>query len=95
MESTVLPIFTDQRKQECLRRLKAAEGQIRGLQAMVDSQRRCVEVLTQLSAVQQALRQVGLIVLRNYFENCATDAIRRSDRKVYDEMMETVARTMS
>ena len=86
----VLPLFTDERKDNCLRRLKAAEGQLRGVQEMIDSQRPCMEVLTQLAAAQNALRQVSRIVLRNYLENCATDAIRRSDPKVYDELMEAI-----
>jgi len=89
-KAEVLPLFTDERKDNCLRRLKAAEGQLRGVQEMIDSQRPCMEVLTQLAAAQNALRQVSRIVLRNYLENCATDAIRRSDPKVYDELMEAI-----
>ncbi len=89
-KAAVLPLFTDERKDNCLRRLKAAEGQLRGVQEMIDSQRPCMEVLTQLAAAQNALRQVSRIVLRNYLENCATDAIRRSDPKVYDELMEAI-----
>lgn len=89
-KAEVLPLFTDERKDNCLRRLKAAEGQLRGVQEMIESQRPCMEVLTQLAAAQNALRQVSRIVLRNYLENCATDAIRRSDPKVYDELMEAI-----
>jgi len=83
-------MYSEERKDNCVRRLKAAEGQIRGLQGMIEQQRPCVEVLTQLAAVQSALRQVSRIVMRNYLENCATDAIRRSDPKVYDELMEAI-----
>ena len=83
-------MYSEERKDNCVRRLKAAEGQIRGLQEMIEQQRPCVEVLTQLAAVQSALRQVSRIVMRNYLENCATDAIRRSDPKVYDELMEAI-----
>ena len=42
------------------------------------------------AAVQSALRQVSQTVLRNYLENCATQAIRRSDPKVYDELMDAM-----
>lgn len=90
MKSVVLPIYSEERKENCLRRLKAAEGQLRGVQEMMEQQRPCLEVLTQLAAVQSALRQVNRIVLRNYLENCATDAIRRSDPKVYDELMDAI-----
>ncbi len=90
MKTAILPIYSEERKANCLRRLKAAEGQIRGIQEMLGSQRPCMEVLTQLAAVQSALRHVSRIVLRNYLENCATEAIRRSDPNAYDELMEAI-----
>lgn len=89
-KTAAIPIYADEVKNNCVRRLKAAEGQLRGLQEMMGGQRPCMEVLTQLAAVQSALRQVSRIVLRNYFENCASQAIRRSDPKVYDELMDAV-----
>ncbi len=90
MQTAVLPIYSEERAENCVRRLKAAEGQIRGVQEMIEAQRPCREVLTQLAAAQSALRQVSRIVLRNYLENCATQAIRRSDPKVYDELMDAI-----
>ncbi len=90
LKTSVLAIYTEERKENCLRRLKAAEGQIRGVQEMLEAQRPCMEVLTQLAAAQSALRQVSRIVMRNYLENCATQAIQRSDPKVYDELMEAI-----
>jgi CsoR family transcriptional regulator, copper-sensing transcriptional repressor len=90
MSATRLPIYTEERKKDCLRRLKAAEGQLRGVQEMIDTQRPCLDVLTQLAAAQSALRQVNRIILRNYLENCATDAIRRSDPQIYDDLMDAV-----
>ena len=90
MKTSALPIYADETKTNCARRLKAAEGQDRGLQEMIEAQRPCMEVLTQLAAVQSALRQVSRIVLRNYLEKCATQAIRRSDPKVYDQLMDAI-----
>jgi len=90
MKTELLPIYTEERKEVCIRRLKAAEGQIRGVQEMIEQQRPCLEVLTQLAAAQSALRQVSRIILRNYLENCATQAIRGSDPKVYDELMDAI-----
>ena len=90
MTTQALPIYTEERKQNCVRRLKAAEGQLRGVQEMLETQRPCLDVLTQLSAAQNALRQVSRIILRNYLENCATDAIRRSDPRIYDELMDAI-----
>ena len=90
MKTSALPMYTEERQANCLRRLKAAEGQIRGVQEMMDAQRPCMEVLTQIAAAQNALRQVNRIILRNYLENCATDSIRRSDPRVYDELMAAI-----
>ena len=90
MKTAALPIYAEERKEDCLRRLKAAEGQLRGVQVMIEQQRPCLEVLTQLAAAQSALRQVSRIILRNYLENCATQAIRRSEPKVYDELMDAI-----
>ncbi len=90
MNTTTLPIYSEERKENSIHRLKAAEGQIRGVQEMIEAQRPCLEVLIQLAAAQSALRQVSRIILRNYLENCATQAIWRSDPKVYDELMDAI-----
>ncbi len=92
MGTSVLPMYSEELKSNCVRRLKAIEGQLRGLQEMVETQRPCVEVLTQLAAAQSALRQVSRIILRNYLESCATQAIRRSDPRAYDEMMDAIVK---
>ena len=89
-KTAALPIYDQEVQANCLRRLRAAEGQLRGVQEMIEQQRPCLEVLTQLAAAQSALRQVSRSVLRNYLEKCASDAIRRSDPKVYDELMDAV-----
>lgn len=57
-------------KDAVLKRLRRAEGQVRGLHAMVDAERPCAEVLTQLAAAQQALRAVGRELLRNHLKHC-------------------------
>ncbi len=89
-KAPALPLYAEEVKGNLLRRLRAAEGQLRGVQEMIEAQRPCLEVLTQLAAAQSALRQVSRSVLRNYLEKCASDAIRRSDPKVYDELMDAV-----
>jgi DNA-binding FrmR family transcriptional regulator len=76
---------------EALRRLKNIEGQVRGLQRMVEEEKYCIDIVTQLSAVRAALNQVGLLVLRRHVEHCVVDAIRSPDRlsanKIIDELM--------
>jgi DNA-binding FrmR family transcriptional regulator len=82
--------LSDVRKTELLPRLRRIEGQVRGLQKMVEEGRYCVEILQQISATVQALNGVSKRVLRNYLETCATEAIRSGDaalaKRVYEEI---------
>jgi len=61
------------------KRLRRIEGQVRGLQKMVDEERYCADVLVQIASVQEALRGVGKVLLQNHLTYCATDAIRSGD----------------
>lgn len=73
-----------------LNRLKRIEGQVRGLQRMVDGDRYCPDILTQLSSVQEALRAVGRELMRNHLKHCATEAIRRGGtpaEEMYEELL--------
>lgn len=83
------------RKRSSLNRLRRIEGQVRGLQRMVEEERYCADVLTQLSSVQEALRAVGRELLRNHLEHCATEAIRAGGEEaeaMYDELIELMYR---
>ncbi|MGN6592193.1 MAG: metal-sensitive transcriptional regulator [Terriglobales bacterium] len=70
---------TDAQRRALLLRLKRAEGQVRGLQRMVEGDRYCPEVLTQISAVQESLRGVARLLMRRHLEHCATSALRSGD----------------
>ena len=59
-----------------LKRLRRVEGQVRGLHKMVEDDRYCGDVLTQLAAVQEALRCVGRELMRNHLRHCASHAFR-------------------
>ncbi|MGH7881559.1 MAG: metal-sensitive transcriptional regulator [Candidatus Dormibacteraceae bacterium] len=60
-------------------RLRRIEGQIRGIQKMVDEDRYCIDVLTQINAVEAALKGVALLLLRDHTEHCVADAIRAGE----------------
>ena len=66
-------------KQQIEARLSRIEGQVRGLRKMVDEDRYCIDVLTQVSAVQSALESVALLLLRDHTEHCMAEAIRSGD----------------
>jgi CsoR family transcriptional regulator, copper-sensing transcriptional repressor len=77
-----------------LRRLRRLEGQIRGLQRMVEDDRYCADILTQVSSVQEALRAVARALMRNHLSHCATQAIRSGSNQereaMYDELLELI-----
>jgi CsoR family transcriptional regulator, copper-sensing transcriptional repressor len=60
-------------------RLRRIEGQIRGVQKMVDDDRYCIDVLTQVSAVKAALDAVALLLLQDHTEHCVVEAIQAGD----------------
>jgi DNA-binding FrmR family transcriptional regulator len=77
-------------KRRNLHRLKRIEGQVRGLHRMVEGDRYCADILTQVSSVQQALAAVGRELLRNHLWHCAAEAIRTGGQaadEMYDELM--------
>jgi DNA-binding FrmR family transcriptional regulator len=77
-----------------LKRLRRIEGQIRGLQKMVEEDRYCADIIVQIASVQEALRSVGRELLKNHLHHCAAQAIRHgSDDEasaMYDEFLEMI-----
>lgn len=78
-------------KTSCLKRLKRVEGQVRGLSRMVEDDRYCIEVVTQISAARAALRRVEEEILRDHVGHCVQHAIDSGDknesREKVDELM--------
>jgi DNA-binding FrmR family transcriptional regulator len=74
-----------------VRRLRRIEGQVRGLQRMVEEDRYCADILMQLSSTQEALRAVARALMRNHLAHCATHAIRSGSTEerqaMYDELL--------
>ena len=80
-------------KDRNLKRLRRIEGQVRGLQKMIEEDRYCPDVLVQVSSVQEALRAVGRELMRNHLKHCATHAIRAGGKDAeatYDELIELI-----
>ena len=76
-----------------LKRLRRIEGQVRGLQKMVEEDRYCPDIITQIASVQEALRGVGRQLLRNHLKHCATTAIKKGPAeadRTYDELLELI-----
>lgn len=77
-----------------LRRLSRIEGQIRGIQRMVEEDRYCADILMQVTSAQEALRAVARSLMRNHLAHCATHAIRNGSEDereaMYDELLELI-----
>jgi len=75
-------------------RLRRIEGQIRGLQKMVEGDRYCPDIITQIASVQEALRGVARNLMRNHLHHCAAKALRSGKKQesqaMYDELLELI-----
>ncbi|MDI3548260.1 MAG: CsoR family transcriptional regulator, copper-sensing transcriptional repressor [Halanaerobiales bacterium] len=83
-------------KKDLLIRLRRIEGQIRGIQKMIEEDKYCVDILTQVVAVRGALQKVGLKVLDDHVHGCVQRAIKEEDRekneRIVDELMNVLAK---
>jgi DNA-binding FrmR family transcriptional regulator len=77
-----------------LKRLRRIEGQVRGLQRMVEENRYCADIIVQVASVQEALRGVARNLMKNHLQHCAAKAIRSGktaeSAAMYDELLELV-----
>lgn len=73
--------------QKLVARMKRIEGQVKGIQQMIDDERYCVDILTQISAVKSALGAVGNIILENHIRGCVMESVKRDDSDK-EEMIE-------
>jgi CsoR family transcriptional regulator, copper-sensing transcriptional repressor len=81
-------------KDQLLARLKRVEGQVRGLSGMVEADRYCIDILTQISAVQAALDKVALGLLDNHAQHCVMGAKAADREQRTAELMGAVGRLM-
>lgn len=80
-------------KNNLLVRLKRIEGQVRGIQRMIEEDKYCVDIMTQINAVRGALKSVSLKILDNHIHGCVQDAIKQEEGdKVISELMEVMAK---
>lgn len=75
---------------DALKRLKRAQGQVNGIIRMVEENKYCVDILTQISAARAALDKAGMVILKNHIKNCVSDAIVQGDEEgkaIIEELM--------
>jgi DNA-binding FrmR family transcriptional regulator len=89
-------VIDEDTRSKTLGRLRRIEGQVQGIQRMVEEDKYCVDILLQLTAVQGAVEQVQRLLLGRHIESCVADAIRsgstRDRQKKVDELLEVFSR---
>ena len=84
-------MINEEVKEQSVKRLKRIEGQVKGIQRMVENEKYCIDIVNQVNAARRALDQVALLVMRRHVESCVSEAIKvgNSTNKI-DELMETI-----
>jgi DNA-binding FrmR family transcriptional regulator len=79
-------------KEELINRLRRISGQVSGIERMIDEERYCIDVLTQIAAIQAALDKVSLALLDDHTRHCVVDATEDNREEMTEEMMGAVGR---
>lgn len=78
-------------KDDIQKRLRRIEGQVRGIQKMIDEEKTCTDIITQVAAVRAAVNRVGGLILEKYSMNCIRNAATSEDQ---EKVLEELAKTM-
>ena len=81
-------------EKDLLNRLNRIEGQIRGIESMVEDERYCVDILTQVSAVQAALNSFNKVLLSSHIKSCVVEQIQDGNLEAVDELCMTIQKVM-
>lgn len=77
-----------------IRRLRRIEGQVKGIQKMIEDERYCVDILVQISAIRSAIDNVGAIILENHIKGCVSNSLKHGDKEdneaIIKELMDTI-----
>lgn len=84
----------EEEKKKLLNRLKKAEGQIRGIEKMVEESAYCPDILIQVSAVTSALNAFNKELLASHIKSCVVDDIKKGNDEVIDELVSVIQKTM-
>ncbi len=80
-----------QDKDILIKRLNRIEGQVKGIQKMVEDERYCIDILTQISAIRSAINKVGSIILENHIKGCVVNSIKEDNSEAsIEELMKTI-----
>lgn len=84
-------MLNEEVKKQSVTRLKKIEGQIKGIERMIEKEKYCIDIINQISAAGKALNGVARIIMKRHVESCVTTAIQKGEgRQKIDELIETV-----
>ena len=82
---------TEKEYKDLINRLNRIEGQVKGIQKMVDEERYCIDILTQISAIRSAINKVGSIILESHIKGCVVNSIKEDNsEESIEELMKTI-----
>ena len=87
-------VRTDKEYKDLMNRLKRIEGQVRGIQNMLEKNAYCTDILTQVAAVNAALNSFNKVLLADHIRTCVADNIREGNEEVVDELVTTLQKLM-
>ncbi|MFH1652849.1 MAG: metal-sensitive transcriptional regulator [Pseudomonadota bacterium] len=80
-------------KEQSLMRLKKVEGQIKGLMRMIEQDKYCIDLMTQVNAMRRALEKVALIIMKRHIESCVVESIKeKKGAQKIDELIDSIDR---
>lgn len=84
----------DKEKKDLMNRLKRIEGQVRGVEGMLENDAYCTDILVQVSAISNALNSFNKVLLANHMKSCVADNIREGNDEIIDELVVTLQKLM-
>ena len=84
----------EKEKKDLMNRLKRIEGQVRGVEGMLEEGAYCTDILVQVSAITSALNSFNKVLLANHMKSCVADNIRQGNDEIIDELVVTLQKLM-
>ena len=86
-------MINEDTKEQCLKRLRKVEGQLKGLMKMIEGEKYCIDLITQTNAIRRALEKVALIIMKRHIESCVAESVKskKGNQKI-DELIDSIDR---
>lgn len=89
-----IKVRSEEEKRALINRLSRIEGQVRGIKAMLEEDKYCIDILTQASATSSALNSFSREILESHIRSCVIDGVRSGDNERVEELISTIERFM-